>query len=220
MKSVTEAIKSRKSVRSFLNKSVSNELISELLEKASFSPSGGNLQPWKIFVINDLSMVSFLEFQKSWKEPEVPEYFIYPQKLKEPYRSSRNEMGELMYSSLGIDREDKVSRANQMMKNFDFFGAPAGLFCFIDRQMNQPQWSDLGMFLQSFMLLAQEVDLDTCAQESWSLKHKMVSTYLKADEDLMLFCGMAIGHQNTNDPINSFKTERRPINDWAHFIKK
>lgn len=220
MKSVTEAIKSRKSVRSFLNKSVSNDLISELLEKASFSPSGGNLQPWKIFVINDLSMVSFLEFQKSWKEPEVPEYFIYPQKLKEPYRSSRNEMGELMYSSLGIDREDKVSRANQMMKNFDFFGAPAGLFCFIDRQMNQPQWSDLGMFLQSFMLLAQEVDLDTCAQESWSLKHKMVSTYLKADEDLMLFCGMAIGHQNTNDPINSFKTERRPINDWAHFIKK
>ena len=220
MKSVTEAIRSRKSIRSFLNKSVSNDLVSELLEKASFSPSGGNLQPWKIFVINDESMKSFLEFQKSRNEPEVPEYFIYPQKLKEPYRSSRYEMGELMYTSLGIDREDKISRANQMMKNFDFFGAPAGLFCFIDRQMNQPQWSDLGMFLQSFMLLAQESNLDTCAQESWSLKHKMVSSYLKADEDLMLFCGMAIGYQNPDDPINHFRTERRPINDWAQFIKK
>ena len=129
-------------------------------------------------------------------------------------------MGELMYSSLGIDREDKVSRANQMMKNFDFFGAPVGLFCLIDRQMNQPQWSDLGMFLQSFMLLAQEVGLDTCAQESWSLKHKMVSTYLGAEDDLMLFCGMAIGYQDHDNPVNHFRTERRPLSDWAHFVKK
>ena len=131
MKTVTEAIESRKSIRSFLSNPVSNDLISDLLKKASFSPSGGNLQPWKIFIINDESMKSFLEFQKSWNEPEVPEYLIYPQKLKEPYRTSRYEMGELMYSSLGIDREDKASRANQMMKNFDFFNAPAGLFCFI-----------------------------------------------------------------------------------------
>ena len=123
MKTVTEAIESRKSIRSFLSNPVSNDLISDLLEKASFSPSGGNLQPWKIFIINDESMRSFLEFQKSWNEPEVPEYLIYPQKLKEPYRTSRYEMGELMYSSLGIDREDKTSRANQMMKNFDFFNA-------------------------------------------------------------------------------------------------
>lgn len=220
MKSVSEAIKARKSIRSFLNKPVSNKLISDLLEKASFSPSGGNLQPWKIFIINDQSMQSFLDYQKKWNQPEVPEYLIYPQKLKEPYRTSRYEMGELMYSFLGIDREDKASRANQMMKNFEFFGAPAGLFCFIDRQMNQPQWSDLGMFLQSFMLLAQEADLDTCAQESWSLKHKMVSSYLNADENLMLFCGMAIGYQNPDDPVNHFKTQRRPLSDWAHFIKK
>ena len=80
--------------------------------------------------------------------------------------------------------------------------------------------SVLGMFLQSFMLLAQEVGLDTCAQESWSLKHKMVSTYLGADEDLMLFCGMAIGYQDPDDPVNRFRTERRPLNDWAKFIKK
>jgi hypothetical protein len=62
-------------------------------------------------------------------------------------------MGEEMYSLLGIKREDKLGRMNQMLKNFDFFGAPAGLFCFVDKQMGLPQWSDLGMFLQTFMLL-------------------------------------------------------------------
>ena len=70
------------------------------------------------------------------------------------------------------------------------------------------------------MLLAQEVDLDTCAQESWSLKHKMVSTYLGAEEDLMLFCGMAIGYQDHDNPVNHFRTVRRPLSDWAHFVKK
>ena len=63
--------------------------------------------------------------------------------LKEPYRTSRNQMGEEMYSLLGIEREDKLGRMNQMLKNFDFFGAPAGLFCFVDKQMGLPQWSDL-----------------------------------------------------------------------------
>ena len=48
---VSEAVESRKSVRKFIEKPVSNKLISELLSKASRAPSGGNLQPWKIFVV-------------------------------------------------------------------------------------------------------------------------------------------------------------------------
>ena len=215
MKSVSEAIKTRKSIRSFLNKPVSNELISDLLEKASFSPSGGNLQPWKIFIINDQSMQSFLDYQEKWNQPEVPEYLIYPQKLKEPYRTSRYEMGELMYSFLGIDREDKASRANQMMKNFEFFGAPAGLFCFIDRQMNQPQWSDLGMFLQSFMLAAREAGMESCAQAAFCSYHDSVMPILGAPDEQMLVCGMSLGYADPNALVNSYRTERL---DAAEFM--
>ena len=78
---VTDAVKSRKSIREFLNKPISNALISELLKKASRSPSGGNLQPWRVYVINNESMKRFLEFQKRWTEPEVPAYSIYPKIL-------------------------------------------------------------------------------------------------------------------------------------------
>ena len=62
-------------------------LRNSLLEQASRSPSGGNLQPWHIYVINEASMKDFLSFQESWKEPEVPAYEIYPHKLKEPYKA-------------------------------------------------------------------------------------------------------------------------------------
>ena len=164
---VTDAVRSRSSVRAFLNKSVSEELIKILLEKSSRAASAGNLQPWKIFVINNSSMKNFLEFQQSWTKPEIPAYDIYPPKLKEPYRTSRFELGEQMYELLGIGRNDKDARIAQVMENFRFFGAPCAFFCFVDRQMGPPQWSDLGMFLQTFMLLAKESGLDTCAQEAW-----------------------------------------------------
>ena len=185
---VSEAVKSRNSTRSFLPREVSNDLIGKLLEKSSRAASGGNLQPWKVFIINNSSMKDFLQFQENWTEPEVPAYEIYPPKLKEPYRTSRFELGEQMYELLGIGREDKDARIAQDMENFRFFGAPCAFFCYVDRQMGPPQWSDLGMFLQTFMLLAKEAGLDTCAQEAWSIKHDSVSKFVKAEESDILFC--------------------------------
>jgi len=215
---VSQAVASRRSIRSFLNTPVSNSVIKDLLEKASQSPSGGNLQPWKIFILNNQSMTDFLLFQEAWDKPELPAYEIYPSKLKEPYRTSRFELGEQMYELLGIPREDKNARIEQVMKNFQFFGAPCALFCFVDSQMGPPQWSDLGMFLQTFMLLAKEVGLDTCAQEAWSMKNDSVSEFVKADDDDILFCGMCIGYKDTEDPVNSLKSERRPLEEWAKFL--
>ena len=215
---VSEAVKSRNSTRSFLSREVSNDLIGKLLEKSSRAPSGGNLQPWKVFIINNSSMKDFLEFQENWTEPEVPAYEIYPPKLKEPYRTSRFELGEQMYELLGIGREDKDARIAQVMENFRFFGAPCAFFCYVDRQMGPPQWSDLGKFLQTFMLLAKEAGLDTCAQEAWSIKHDSVSKFVKAEESDILFCGMAIGYGDDTAAVNSLKSERRPLNEWAKFL--
>ena len=215
---VSEAVLSRKSIRSFLKQSISNSLIKDLLVKASRAPSGGNLQPWRVCVINNQSMKDFLDFQSSWEGKETPSYDIYPPNLKEPYRTSRYQLGEQMYELLGITREDKEGRINQVLKNFNFFGAPAALFFFVDKEMGPPQWSDLGMFLQTFMLLAKEVGLDTCAQEAWSIKHDSVSKFVKAEDSDMLFCGMAIGYRDKNAVVNSLKSERRPLNEWAKFL--
>ena len=214
---VTDAVLLRKSIRAFSETPIENKLIKELLKKSSRAASGGNLQPWKIFVLNNASMKNFLSFQEKWDQPEIPAYEIYPPKLKEPYRTSRYELGEQMYELLGITREDKEGRIDQVMKNFKFFGAPCAFFCFVDRQMGPPQWSDLGMFLQTFMLLAQEAGLDTCAQEAWSIKHDSVSKYVNADPEDILFCGMCIGYRD-DDPVNSLKSKRRPLESWAKFL--
>ena len=217
---VTEAVDSRKSIRAFLDKAVDDSLIKELLEVASRAASGGNLQPWKIYVINGKTMNSFHKFQSEWTEPETPAYAIYPENLKEPYKTSRYEVADDMYSLLGIEREDKEARFKQVLKNYEFFGAPAAFFCFVDRQMGRPQWSDLGMFLQTFMLLAREAGLDTCPQEAWAMKQESVTTFVEAPDELMLFCGMAIGYQDESEKVNELRTSRRPIEDWTVFLNK
>ena len=215
---VSEAVESRQSIREYLKKPVDSSLIKEILEKSSRAANGGNLQPWQIFVINKESMADFLKQQSEWTEAETPAYDIYPPKLKEPYRTSRYELGEQMYSLLGIEREDKEGRFMQVLKNFEFFGAPAAIFCFVDKQMGPPQWSDLGMFLQTFMLLAQEAGLDTCAQEAWSIKQESVSDFFNVDNETMVFCGMAIGYKDPEAAINKLRSERRPIDEWATFV--
>lgn len=215
---VTSAVMSRKTIRDFLPDPIDNDVIATLLEKASRAPSGGNVQPWRIWVINGDSMAAFRKHMQESPQSTTMEYDIYPPKLWEPYRTNRFAVGEQMYATLNIEREDKAGRLAQFARNMDFFGAPASIFCFIDRGMGPPQWSDLGMFLQTFMLLAQEAGYDTCPQEAWAAAHEQVRSFTGAPDELMLFCGVAIGKANPDAPINTLQTERTPLSEFARFL--
>ena len=114
-----------------------------------------------------------------------------------------------------MTREDKFARLLQFARNYHFFGAPVGLFFFIDRRMGPPQWSDLGMYMQSVMLLAREHGLDTCAQEAWSVWYRTVGEFLQAPPQLMLFSDMTLGYRDESSPINMFRTDRAPLEEFA-----
>jgi nitroreductase len=215
---VAAAVHARISVREFLSDPVDDAVLRHLLVDASYAPSGGNLQPWRIYVVNGESMTRLREYLPTQPPLEAGEYDIYPKALTEPYRTNRFTIGEQMYATLGIARDDKQGRFQQFARNGDFFGAPAALFCFVDRQMGLPQWSDLGMFLQTFMLLAVERGLATCAQEYWSVRHGAISAFVGAPDNEMLFCGMSIGYADPAAPVNGLRSERMPLDAWARFI--
>ena len=218
---VSEAINTRLTARAFLDKPVDGALIRQILETAKRAPSGGNLQPWHVWVLGGEDMVRFklMLKEKVAANPrgEGTEYNIYPPDLKDPYKSRRFKVGEDMYASIGVSREDKFGRLMQFARNFEFFGAPCALFFAIDRQMQQGQWADLGMFMQSIMLLARENGLHTAAQEAWAIWHKTLGEFLNIPPDLMLFCGMAIGHIDPAAPINTLRSERAPLQEFATF---
>lgn len=219
---VSEAINSRITTRAFLDKPVPGEVLRQILETAKRAPSGGNLQPWHVWVLAGEPMVRFkaLIKEKVALSPrgEGTEYQIYPPELSEPYKARRFKCGEDMYATLGIPREDKFGRLLNFARNFEFFGAPAAVFFAIDRQMQEGQWADLGMFMQSIMLLAREQGLHTCPQEAWAIWHKTLGEFLPIPPNLMLFCGMGIGTMDEAHPINGLRTDRAPLSEFATFV--
>ena len=112
-------------------------------------------------------------------------------------------------------RDDKFGLLLQFARNFEFFGAPVGLFFCLDRRMGPPQWSDLGMYMQSVMLLAREHGLHTCAQEAWSAWHGTVGGFLGLPQELLLFSGMALGWRDESAPVNRLRTDRAPLAEIA-----
>lgn len=219
---LVEAINSRRSVRGFLDTPVPPEAIRRVLTIASRAPSGGNVQPWQIHVVagEPLAQLKATMLRKVEELPggEGTEYDIYPKELVSPYRDYRFKVGEDLYAKLGIPREDKAGRRRQFARNYQFFGAPMALFCSLDRRMGPPQWSDCGMFLQTVMLLLRAEGLDSCPQEAWSTYPKTVGAFLGLPPELMLFCGMAIGYADPDEPANRLYTERAPLEAFTKFL--
>ncbi len=219
---VSEAVATRRSVRGFTDQPVDGALIRELLIAASRAPSGGNLQPWHIDVMAGDSLAklkALMAAKLAAGEAEQPEYPIYPTELDMPYKDRRSAIGEAMYGHIGIPREDRAARRQWFARNFAFFGAPLALFVSVGRGMGPPQWSDLGMFLQSFMLLAVEAGLATCAQECWAMYPQTVATAINLPPERMLFCGMSVGYEDINEPANRLRSERADEDVWLSIHK-
>lgn len=219
---VAEAVQQRISTRAFLDKPVTEADLRAILEVARWSPSGGNCQPWHVYALSGASMQRFRQEVASAmaSDPmgEESEFHIYPPGIKEPYRTRRFVCGEALYKSIGIPREDKAGRLMQLAKNYDFFGAPASFFFALDRQMGPGQWAHLGMLMQTIALVAEEKGLATCMQEAWARRHSLIRRFFAIPDELQLYCGIAVGYKDPDAAINSWRTERAPVDEIATFL--
>ncbi|MBR9862369.1 MAG: nitroreductase [Rhodobacteraceae bacterium] len=214
---VSQAVAQRRSCRAFLDQPVDPDLVREVLIKAARAASGGNVQPWRLYLLHGDRMADFkaqMAERSAKGMVDAPEYPVYPSPMKEPYRSQRFGVGETMYAQLGIPRDDKPARLEWFANNFQFFGAPVAAFLFVDRDMGAAQWSDLGGYLATVMLLLEEAGLGSCPQEAWCTQHKFVSEFVSAPAEEMLFAGLAIGLPDTAHPVNGFMSERAEPEVW------
>ena len=220
---VSDALTSRIACRAFKPDPVSRETVRSILGAARQAPSGGNLQPWHVFVLTGPALAGLISdvAERSVTTPRgvQTQYDVYPKGLKQPYADRRFKCGEDLYATLGIAREDKAGRIGQFMRNFSFFGAPVGLFFYLDRTMGPPQWADTGIFLQSVMLMAREHGLHTCPQEAWAQWHEAVAAHVDPPDAWMLFCGMALGYMDEEAPVNRLRTERAAVDEIATFLE-
>jgi len=218
---VSDAVASRYSCRAFLPTPIPEATVRDILQRAARAPSGGNVQPWRVDALSGKPLEELKARVRARPEllprGEGAEYNIYPPGLKEPYETRRRQVGAALYQAIGVAREDRHGRYRQYARNFEFFGAPVGLFISVDRSLGPPQWADVGGYIQTVMLLARERGLHTCGQEAWTHWHKTIYSLFELPPEYILFCGIALGYADEAAPINRWRAPRAPLEAFATF---
>jgi nitroreductase len=214
---VSEALRARISARAFKPEPLPESLLREILDVARYAPSGGNLQPWKVIAVAGAERDAVVTLAKANLPGEEGDRPVYPANLWEPYRTRRYKLGEDMYALLGIPRENKPARLMHLARNFEFFGAPVGLFFVIEKAMGHGQWAHLGMFMQSVALAAIERGVSSCMQEAWARMRTPLASHFALADGEMIYCGMALGYADETKPVNTMRSDRAELEEIAVF---
>ncbi|MEX0840088.1 MAG: nitroreductase [Parvibaculum sp.] len=217
---VDDAIKARKSVRAFKADPVPLSLVAEILEVARLSPSGTNIQPWKVHVAAgevrarlEAEVLAHRETDPADKAAEFPR----TSKRKEPYTTRMRTLGKEMYGLIGIPKGDQAANWAQWGRNYRFFDAPVGLIFTIDKDLDAMSFIDIGIFMQSIMLAAKARGLDTCSQGAWNNFWSVTRRVLAVPDDEYIICGMSLGYADETAPVNTLVSEREPLESFATF---
>ena len=218
-KTVTDAVLSRRSVRAFEDRAVPLDVLRRVMDTARWSPSGCNFQPWEATILTGEPLKA-LQAKMATSAPQQPEeYAVTPAGITPTYLARLHELGAAMYGAQGIERSDSERRAAFVSENTASFGAPALLLTYFPRFMGPPQWSDVGMWLQTIMLLLREEGLDSCPQEFLSLHGKLIKEHIGVDDEShIFFCGLAIGYGRNEEAVNTFQRQRVPLDEQCKFV--
>lgn len=215
-----EALKARKSVRAFRPDPVPLDLLKEILELARCSPSGTNIQPWKVHVVAGETRRRLEEEVLAHRETrptDASAEFPRTSKRKEPYTTRMRTLGKAMYGLLGIPKGDEAANWRQWGRNYQFFDAPVGLIFTIDKDLDAMSFIDIGIFMQSLMLAAKSRGLDTCSQGAWNSFWSVTRRVLNVPDDEYIVCGMSLGYADETAPVNTLVAEREPLDSFATF---
>ncbi|MGW8377792.1 nitroreductase [Streptomyces sp. ODS28] len=217
---VYQAVTTRRAVRDFTDEPVPRPTLERVLTTAARAPSGANIQPWSIYVLSDAPLAGLKKRVAERAEAEDPgderEYRMYPPDLASPYRERRSATAAQRFDALGIRREDAGKRAEAVAANWQCFGAPALLLAYIDRGLGSAQWVDLGMYLQTVMLLLRYEGLHSCPQMAWSVYHRTVADVVSPPEGLILFGGLSMGFEDPS--ARPARTTRAPLAETVTFL--
>lgn len=231
---VSEYLLARQSVRHFEERDVSQDVLNALIETALQSPSGSNTQPYRLAVatgaIKDKLKVELsekfdtanrikklplpLKVYRGITSDILPDGPFKPEKVqydKELFERKFN-CGMGLYDTLGIAREDRQARTQQMHKNFEFFDAPAVIFVFANQGLGAYAPLDAGIFLQSLMLSALDLGLGTCVQATLGIWERPLKKYFQFENNYGLLCGVSLGYPSSHK-VNSFRPNKRALQD-------
>jgi nitroreductase len=210
-----DVVRQRRSTRLFLrDKPVPRELLDQAFSLAMRAPSNSNVQPWRVFVASGPRRDRVVEALLEEASVELP----VTTGLPETFLPLRQELGALVYGSMGIARHDAQGRRLAQLRNWEFFRAPVGAVVCMHRDLGLVDSVGVGMFLQTLVLALTERGLGTCVQVSIAAYPEILRAHLGIPAELTVLCGLAMGYPDPAFPANSIATPRNPVETNVVFV--
>jgi nitroreductase len=235
------ALKSRRSIRAFSDKPVSQEVIDGILSDAIESPSSSNTQPYKVAVatgdmckqLGQELLAKYYKINKIQRMPlplkllsvvtskAMPDGDYKPMLGKYPgiFQNRRMATGKGLYETLGIGRGAKKARDEQMARNFTFFDAPVAIFVFVHPGMKFTALVDAGIMMQSLMLSATDRGLGTCPQGALGMWRSPLEKHFDIPKGYKLVCGLALGYPKEDQKVNEYRPGKVALSELVIPVK-
>ncbi|MBN2239640.1 MAG: nitroreductase [Dehalococcoidales bacterium] len=211
-----EAILERHSVRDFSSKPVDKETVMKIMEAACRAPSGGNGQPWEVFIAAGNTMEKIRSiYRERAKNPPAggptggpPPQPAYIQARMAQIRQERFEL-------LGLDPNDPASGKVFQEWGARMFGVPVLAIICQDKAIANNL--DAGMFIQSVCIAAKGCGVDTFIAGAFVSHQDVLRKELGIPEDLNIITGIGLGYPNEEAVINTYRAPRRPVTEVVRY---
>jgi nitroreductase len=215
-----QALATRFSARKFLPREVDAGTMERILEMAQRTASWCNVQPWQLVITRGAATDRFRDAMLAHVVSGAPEQpdFAFPERYEGDYRNRRVRCGVQLYQSLNIAREDRARAKAQMLENFRLFGAPHVALITTEAALGFWGGVDCGLYVNSFMLAARSLGVDTIAQAALASYPDFIRRHFDLPENRKLVCGISFGYADNAHAINQYRTERAPISAVAQFV--
>lgn len=217
--SLEQAIRQRRSVRGYLDKPVPRETLEEVFRTAQLAPSNCNIQPWRVLVASGEVRDEIrrrMVANASEGRPTNPDFEQLP-RFEGVYRQRQVDCAVALYSTMGIERDDKEGRARASLRNFELFDAPHVAFIGMERDFGVTVALDVGIYLQTLMLAMTAHGIASCAQGSMRYYPDDVREVFGEPESTAILCGISFGYEDPSVPANETRVGRAPLEENVVF---
>lgn len=145
----------------------------------------------------------------------------FPTDYAVSYGERRRESGLALYQALGIARDNKARRAQEMRRNFDFFGAPDVLLISAPGELGAYGMLDCGPLVGALLLAAEAVGLGAIAEASVALHAELMRDVPHLPPSRKILCAVAFGYsqrEQREQRVNGWCPSRADLSRVATFI--
>jgi nitroreductase len=212
---IDTAIRGRRSTRRFTPDDVPEQIVTEVLELARWSPSWANTQPWSVIAVTGQTLERVKSAYRERATDSAPRRFEIPRPRPDwpPAMARRTQQ-------LTASRASLPGPSDSAPGNMEFFGAPWLVLVAIDDRL-QPEYAcyDAGAFVQTLCLAAHGKGLGTCVMAIAVGYPDVLHALLPAAAGKRFVVGIALGVPDALAATNQVDRTRADLDEFLSFAR-